>query len=401
MNLMLPATMTARTKSRMARNVVLVLIATLAVAAFATMRWDVAWGAVHGDVGAPDATIQVPASTAGSEPDVRLAVLGDVGTGDTNEWGTANLVTQAAKSDPFDGLVLLGDNVYPDGDPSRLGATVFDPFAPILDQGTALLPVLGNHDVQEGHANGQVTALGMPGRWYATDIGSVLFIALDSNLVGDPDQLHWLESTLAAKKAPWVIVATHHPAYSAGYHGSDRDVQETWVPIFERYRVDLVLSGHDHDYQRIEPIQGVTYIVSGGGSKIRPTGRTDFTAYAASVLHFLDIAIWEDRLEVTAFSAEGAFDRTVIDRTTSTSAAEPTWPNALRERIGGIEPGGIRNGLAATILGAALWALTLLVGWVGPPFAVARNEHIVFATMSLGMLTTVAGVTVVLAAVLA
>ncbi len=99
-------------------------------------------------------------------------------------WATADLVTEAAASQLFDGLVLLGDNVYPNGDPERLDATVFEPFATILDQGTSLLPVRGNHDIQDGHAAGQVDTLGMPGRWYSTQIGPMLLIALDSNLFG-------------------------------------------------------------------------------------------------------------------------------------------------------------------------------------------------------------------------
>jgi hypothetical protein len=244
---------------------------------------------------------------------VRLAVLGDVGDGDLNEWSTAELVTQAASAQPFDGLVLLGDNAYPHGDPARLDATVFEPFVTILEGTTALLPVLGNHDVERGHAAGQVEALGMPGRWYATEMGPMLLIALDSNLVRDPEQLRWLEATLAGNDTPWVIVAMHHPAYSAGYHGSTAEVQEAWVPIFENYGVDLVLAAHDHDYQRMRPINGVTYIVSGGGgAEIRPTGRSDHTAHSASVRHFLDVAIWDDRLEITAIGEDGAFDQIAI-----------------------------------------------------------------------------------------
>ena len=78
--------------------------------------------------------------------------------------------------------MLLGDNVYPNGDPARLGATVFEPFAPVLEAGADLLAVLGNHDVQDANAAGQVTRLGMPGRWYATEVGPVLFLGLDANL---------------------------------------------------------------------------------------------------------------------------------------------------------------------------------------------------------------------------
>lgn len=299
---------------RAVRGMALALsVVAIASTALAAMRWEVVWGAAPGRVGAPSVTIALDTPPDSSKPAARLAVLGDVGTGDANEWATAGLVTDAASRNPIDALVLLGDNVYPDGDPDRLGATVFGPFGKILEKGTALLPVLGNHDVE--NAPGQIAALDMPGRWYATEIGPTLIIGLDSNLVDDRDQLRWLESTLAGNESPWVIVTMHHPAYSAGYHGSTEDIQKRWVPVFERYGVDLVLAGHDHDYQRTKPIVGVTYIVSGAAARTRPTDRASFTAYAASVLHYLDIAIWGDRIEVTAYSAAGPFDHFTLNDT--------------------------------------------------------------------------------------
>jgi 3',5'-cyclic AMP phosphodiesterase CpdA len=274
-------------------------------------RSEVGWGLAPGRIGPPAVTISLPATTI--EPVVHLAALGDVGTGDESAWATAGLVAAAATDDPFDALLLLGDNVYPDGDPARISATVFDPFAPVLEQGTSLIAVLGNHDVRQGNAPAQMAMLGMPGRWYATHVGPALVVALDSNAVGDAEQKQWLETTLADATAPLVIVAMHHPAYSAGYHGSTPQIQDAWVPIFERYGVDLVLAGHDHDYQRMVPIHGVTYIVTGAGAKTRPADSNESTAYAASVLHYVDIEVWEDRIEVTAYSADGPFDRVTIE----------------------------------------------------------------------------------------
>lgn len=283
---------------------------SLLVGAVAQLDIPLPW---QHNIGAPETTIVLPASATERAPALRLAVLGDVGTGGPEEWATAGLAAEAASERQFDGLVLLGDNVYPNGDPSRLDATVFDPFAPILDQGTTLLPVLGNHDVQDGHAAGQVAAFGLPGRWYAVDLGAVLFIGLDSNLVGDGSQAAWLEATLREAGHEWIIVAMHHPPYSAGIHGSDRSVRREWVPLFEQYGVDLVLAGHDHDYQRSEIINGVTYVVSGGGAGTRLTGAADFTAYSASVLHYVDVKVGDGWMEVVAHSAAGPFDYVVIE----------------------------------------------------------------------------------------
>lgn len=247
-------------------------------------------------------------------PVVRIAVMGDVGTGDDKEWATAESAAKAGAADPFDALILLGDNVYPDGDPDRLDATVFEPFAPLLDDGAALLPVLGNHDVQDGHGDGQVERLGMPGRWYATRVGPVLVVSLDSNRVEDEAQTAWLQTTLAAATSDFIIVSMHHPAYSAGHHGSTGKVQRRWVPLFEKYGVDLALAGHDHDYQRSHPIDGVVYVVSGGAARLRPTGNAEFTATSASVLHFVALDVYRDRIELTAIGHDGVFDEAVVAR---------------------------------------------------------------------------------------
>jgi hypothetical protein len=75
--------------------------------------------------------------------------------------------------------------------------------------------------------------------------------------------------------------------------------------VFERFGVQLVLSGHDHDYQRSEPIGGVTYVVSGAGAGTRRTGEDDFTAVSFSWHHFVDLGIYPDRLVGRAVNQDG------------------------------------------------------------------------------------------------
>ena len=238
-------------------------------------------------------------------PLVRFTVAGDVGTGDSEEYETAAAMTRLLQDGPIDGLVLLGDNAYPNGDPELLNDTVFIPFGSILYSGTELLPVLGNHDILDGNGPGQVSVLGMGARWYSRQFDDVLFIGLDSNASNDPSQLAWLEETLIASQAQWKIVAMHHPPYSAGVHGSDASALEYLVPIFEKHDVDLVLSGHDHDYQRSKQINGVTYVVSGGASKIRPTSADDFTEVSWSVHHFVELRVYENQIMGQAYSQDG------------------------------------------------------------------------------------------------
>jgi 3',5'-cyclic AMP phosphodiesterase CpdA len=203
--------------------------------------------------------------------------------------------------------------VYPSGDPSKLPDTVFEPFAEVLDGGADLMAILGNHDVMKGRGYEQMEVLGMPGRYWAQEYGDVLIVGIDSNEIDDPEQLQFLEEAMASTDATWKIVAVHHPPYSAGYQGSSVDVRETLAPLLQRYGVQLVLSGHDHDYQRSVPIDGVTYVVSGGASGTRRTGEDDFTAVAYSWHNLVDIAVTGDRLVLRAVGQDGSvFDEVVL-----------------------------------------------------------------------------------------
>jgi 3',5'-cyclic AMP phosphodiesterase CpdA len=132
----------------------------------------------------------------------------------------------------------------------------------------------------------------------------LLVVGLDSSDVDDPAQRAFLEDTLAESTATWKIVAVHHPPYSAGYQGSSTDVREAFSPLFVRYGVQLVLSGHEHDYQRSVPIDGVTYVVSGGVARTRRTGEESFTAVSFSWHHFVDLSVFDDHLLLRAVNQD-------------------------------------------------------------------------------------------------
>lgn len=247
----------------------------------------------------------VPAIT--EPPAVRIAVVGDTGTGGATELATAQQMVLEGQQDPYDALVLLGDLVYEDGDAALVDRAVSEPFAPIIDSGAELLPVLGNHDYGSGEQQQILTELGRDNPWYDERVGPVRVLVLDSNRVEDPEQTQWLRETLAEPQPPgtWTVAAMHHPAYSAGLHGSDLAVRQTWGPLFAEAGVQLVLAGHDHDYQRSTPQDGVTYVVSGAGARLRPAGQEDFTAVSTSTLHYLDLLIYDDRLVGRAIDQSG------------------------------------------------------------------------------------------------
>jgi 3',5'-cyclic AMP phosphodiesterase CpdA len=297
-------TAAGRGRRRRSRRVLLiaalVVIAVIAVAALQYRRQIVSY--VTHRKGSPTHTVAyVPFEPP---PAVHIAVAGDIGDSGSRLDATGDAIADLGTTTPYDALLLLGDNVYPSGDPARVPETVFDPFAGVLDQGALLLAILGNHDVKDGHGSAQMAALGMPGRWWANRIGDVQLVGLDSNTPDDPAQLRFLERTLAGTDATWKIVALHHPPYSAGYQGSDTDARESFAPLFERYGVQLVLSGHEHDYQRSEPMNGVTYVVSGGAAGTRRTGEADFTAVSFSWHHFVDVGVFADRLVLRAVNQD-------------------------------------------------------------------------------------------------
>ncbi len=174
----------------------------------------------------------------------------------------------------------------------------------MLREGTELLAVLGNHDVLDGHGPAQLDALGMTARWWAREFGDLLLVGLDSNELDDPAQRDFLERTLSERRTRWSIVALHHPPYSAGYQGSDLATRRAFVPAFARHGVDLVLSAHDHDYQRSHSIDGVTYIVTGGAARARFSGSRRFTAASYRVRHFVEVAVFADRLVARAIDQQ-------------------------------------------------------------------------------------------------
>ncbi len=107
----------------------------------------------------------------------------------------------------------------------------------------------------------------------------------------------------------------HAPPHSSGYQGSNQDVRDALSPIFAQHGVQLVLSGHEHDYERSVPIDGVTYVVSGAAAGARRTGTEDYTAYAAATPSFVEVNVFADRLVLRVVDHDARmFDEAVIAR---------------------------------------------------------------------------------------
>jgi predicted phosphodiesterase len=232
--------------------------------------------------------------------------------------GTGDMVDDGSREDQWQQFfdaegVLLRDNVY--------------------------FPAIGNHDRQgRGRTADSYRALfavpdngGEPERYYAFSYAAARFLVLDSNEYSFAltDQTAWIERELiAARQDPSVrhiFAVMHHPPYSISVHGGSRDLRERWTPLFEKYQVSAVFSGHDHVYERAEH-NGIRYFVSGGGGAPlyprRPNPNPidlEAVKHFERAFHFLRVTATGDRLEVTAVRSDG----TVIETTSWSDGALP------------------------------------------------------------------------------
>jgi 3',5'-cyclic AMP phosphodiesterase CpdA len=198
---------------------------------------------------------------------VRILALGDFGVGGESQQRIGAAMRSFEARNPADVLVALGDNDYtrsPEAFHTNWEAT----FGWTRRAGVRVAGVLGNHDVKVDGGRYVFDELRMPGRYYRRSFGPVELYLLDSNSV-DAGQTAWLRRTLARSRARWRIAVFHHPAFTCGAYRSHPEVVAQWVPLLERYRVRLVLSGHDHNYQRFAPRRGVRYLVHGGGNSTK------------------------------------------------------------------------------------------------------------------------------------
>lgn len=218
------------------------------------------------DFARPTAPVKCELPPAGSKP-MRFIAFGDYGQGTPFQNQLGQVMADVYQQTPYGTVLLLGDNIYPDGNIEKLAKTHFeDPYAPLIRNHVRFLAAIGDHDDHKGHVKDEMDYFKMPGKYYQVSKGPVDFFVLNTTFfVRSPEQRAWIENALAHSKARWKIVVGHHPLYSSGRNGNTEGTREILEPMLQKYHADLYLAGHDHDYERFKPIQGVNYIVSGGG----------------------------------------------------------------------------------------------------------------------------------------
>jgi hypothetical protein len=198
---------------------------------------------------------------------VKFAVMGDTGTGSSKQQEVANKMVQYRSAFPFEFVLMLGDNMYGGESAKDFEAKFSAPYKQLLASEVKFYAALGNHDqaLQKNYVN-----FNMNGKeYYRFKKGNVAFYALNSNYM-DKKQIQWLEDELGKDTSEWKVAFMHHPPYSSGgKHGSDDPLREVIEPIFVKYGVNVVLTGHDHFYERIKPQKGIYYFVSGAAGKLR------------------------------------------------------------------------------------------------------------------------------------
>ncbi len=251
-------------------------------------------------------------------------------------------------------LFLLGDSWYgdlPGGAQSSRWKTQFEAMYPAEVFPGPAYTMLGNHDYQKlpptvdkveaeleyartGRGlDGKPTRWTLPARWYTFDFPArnpvMHCIVLDSNMPaadGRPphganftltpaqqaEQLQWLEQQLQRPRTtPFLVVMGHHPVYSNGPHGDHPVLVRDWDPLFQKYKVDLYMAGHDHDLQVLQfENHPTTHFLSGGGGAdlyVLKIDDLERGPYAQEVHGFSHLSATKRALELRHLDASGRF----------------------------------------------------------------------------------------------
>jgi len=201
----------------------------------------------------------------------RFVALGDSRTFPKDWARVAHAVVQKNPT-----LVLFSGDMVTDGREDRLWDEEFFGVAKPFFATIPTFYVVGNHE-QGSPLMGSLVPVAGSGHWKAT-AGGVLFIGIDGaqDWAASSANLKWLETTLKASGESFIFVCSHYPPWSSGFHGAQHErtsmeARDNILPLMKKYRATAFIAGHDHHYERSEPPEGVTVIVSGGaGAPLYP-----------------------------------------------------------------------------------------------------------------------------------
>lgn len=274
---------------------------------------------------------------------LNFIVMGDFGrNGQYFQKEVAEQMGKAAMTLESEFTVVVGDNFYPNGVQSTTDHQWISSFENIYTNHGLYenwYVALGNHDYR-GNIQAQIDyskisrRWKMPSNYYSKtfeleDGNKVLMVVMDTNPFIDSyykkgsdmyeniiaqdtiAQKKWLAETLntSDKSIKWKIVVGHHPLYSGGKRKESADTksfENKFADLFDQYKVDAYLCGHEHDLQVIKPKgRFTTQFLSGAGCEVRPTGKREGTLYAFSEPGFMAFSITNKKLLVQAVNEKG------------------------------------------------------------------------------------------------
>jgi hypothetical protein len=273
-----------------------------------TGAWQNGRAAPSASAQAPPPATPPPVPLPNTNGSFKFAVLGDFGTGSREQYQLAAQMARLHQRFKYDTVVLVGDNLYGSERPQDFQKKFEIPYKPLLDAGVKFYASLGNHDAREQR---YYKLFNMDGELYYTykPRSEITFFMLESTYPV-PEQIAWLEKQLSGSGSDWKIPVFHHPLYSSGErHGSDVRLRRVLEPLFIKYDVSVVMTGHDHFYERVKPQHDIVYFVVGSGGKLRAGNidtRTGLTAKGLDTdLVFLAAEIDGDTMHFAAIARSG------------------------------------------------------------------------------------------------
>ncbi len=210
-----------------------------------------------------DARLTLP-SAADS---IKFLAIGDTGTGGRQQKELAEVMFEYRKIFPYEFVIMVGDNMYGGEKPEDFKKKFEDVYRPLLDQGVKFYASLGNHDESTQRFYKLFNMNG--NEYYRFNQGDISFYALNSNYM-DKRQIKWINDEMGSDASEWKIAFLHHPPYSSGKkHGSSSGIRKVTEPLFLKYGVDVVFTGHEHFYERLKPQNDIFYFITGAGGKLR------------------------------------------------------------------------------------------------------------------------------------
>jgi predicted phosphodiesterase len=246
----------------------------------------------------------------------RFAAFGDTRTGHS----VHRAVVEALARENIEFVLHTGDMVERGGKQSQWDL-FFQIERPLLVD-RPILPSIGNHDLgarqyYRRYFMHRLWARNL--RYYYHDWGNLRIVAMDGGIEcrDGCTQYGYVDRVLeqGAEQGKLLVMMLHFPPYSSGDHGSHLGVQEPVTQLAKRHGVELVITGHDHNYERTVEIEGTTYIVSGSaGAPIRAVRPQWFTAHARTEPHYVLIDVEGHRMTLRAVNLKGeVFDTHIIE----------------------------------------------------------------------------------------